>query len=164
MSVYLLRGRLPDSIDHHIEHIIIKQLIIDPTQITDWSQTPFSVCFPSSTTNVPLCFLSNHKSLSWFFKIEYNRFFLIFVVFGCGCFFPFYPLQPFIDKWTNQWSQAIELQGWLNKDFWRLFLRRIFYYDDAKGMFSCGIGRFVMWSKNPTFQMMNIFCLLFCDT
>lgn len=36
-----LGGQIPDSIDRHIEQIIIKQLIIDPTQIIEKSQTPF---------------------------------------------------------------------------------------------------------------------------
>lgn len=36
-----LGGQIPDSIDRHIEQLISKQLIIDPIQITEKSQTLF---------------------------------------------------------------------------------------------------------------------------
>lgn len=41
LGVCQLGGQIPDSIDRHIEQIIIKQLIIDPTQIIEKSQTAF---------------------------------------------------------------------------------------------------------------------------
>lgn len=44
LSACQLGGQIPDSIDRHIEQIIIKQLIIDPTQIIEKSQTPFPPC------------------------------------------------------------------------------------------------------------------------
>lgn len=68
LSVCQLGGQIPDSIDSHIEQIIIEQLIIDPTQIIEKSKTPllprltstidvFSLKFPSfppSSTVPPL--------------------------------------------------------------------------------------------------------------
>lgn len=44
LSVCQLGGQIPDSIERHSEQIIIKQLIIDPTQIIEKSQTPFAQC------------------------------------------------------------------------------------------------------------------------
>lgn len=52
-SIHQPRGQILDNIDHHIEQIIIKQLIIDLIQITEWSHTPFSGCFPPFTINQP---------------------------------------------------------------------------------------------------------------